>query len=147
MTVRLDCPVCGYSFNPAAEAACLSCPLKGGCALVCCPACGHVTVDETRSRLARVVTPFVRHDHPSGRAGGRTLSDVPAGETARIAGFTAGFDGGRREQLQAYGLSPGRNVVVVQQRPVTVVRVDHTEIALESDIGTLVEVEPEPGRA
>lgn len=46
----------------------------------------------------------------------------------------------RREQLLAYGLGPGRVVEVLQTKPVTVVRIEHTELAFESALGAAIEV-------
>lgn len=45
------CPLCAYAFDPEANAACPSCPLQPGCMLVCCPRCGHSTVDPAGSTL------------------------------------------------------------------------------------------------
>jgi Fe2+ transport system protein FeoA len=42
--------------------------------------------------------------------------------------------------LQAYGLIPGDWVYVVQQKPVTVVQIEHLELALEGDLARQVEV-------
>lgn len=39
-----------------------------------------------------------------------------------------------RELLQAYGLAPGQELTVVQHAPVTVVRVERTDLAFESRI-------------
>ncbi len=47
----------------------------------------------------------------------------------------------KRLQLQAYGLAPGRRIRVLQQVPVTVVKADHTELALDSDLAAAVLVE------
>jgi Fe2+ transport system protein FeoA len=43
--------------------------------------------------------------------------------------------------MQAYGLAPGRLVEILQQDPVTVVRADHTELALEDDLARKVLIE------
>jgi hypothetical protein len=41
---------------------------------------------------------------------------------------------GQIEKLQAYGLSPGRWIHVLQQAPVTVIDLGNAELALESDL-------------
>ncbi|MBI4728866.1 MAG: hypothetical protein HY775_05110 [Acidobacteria bacterium] len=69
------CALCGLSFDPAASGCRGSCPVAGGCAVVCCPRCGYQTVDESRSRLA------ARIDRLGARLPGRR---------ARTAGRRAG---------------------------------------------------------
>jgi Fe2+ transport system protein FeoA len=63
------------------------------------------------------------------------LADAPSGCRVRMAGFTSGGEGWR-ERLQAYGIAPGREIEIVQQKPVTVVRVDHLELALERNVAS-----------
>jgi Fe2+ transport system protein FeoA len=69
-----------------------------------------------------------------------TLADVPPGSRARID-VLDGLSASRCHQLQAYGLAPGRWVKVVQQSPVTVIRVEHLDLAFESDIARGIRVE------
>lgn len=69
-----------------------------------------------------------------------TLADVPPGSRARIDTLD-GLSASRCHQLQAYGLAPGRWVKVVQQSPVTVVRIEHLDLAFESDIARGIRVE------
>ncbi len=137
------CAACGHGFERAAAAACGSCPLRRGCPLVCCPACGHVDVDVARSRVARLVTPLLhgRAARRPRRAGERTLADVPPERCAVVRGFRPGIPADRQEQFRAYGLAAGRAVKVLQQAPVTIVRVDHTELAFERDLARWVLVD------
>jgi Fe2+ transport system protein FeoA len=153
----MTCPVCGHTYDESQAAGCATCPLHAGCAMTCCPACGHSTIDPSRSLAARVLA-GVRHGVRRARAGRRapaarlaevpilaevpTLADVPPGCRASVIGF-APAGGQRCEQLQAYGLSPGHRVRVLQQTPVTVVQVDHTELALETDVARAVWVRHE----
>jgi Fe2+ transport system protein FeoA len=76
---------------------------------------------------------------------GRTLKDVPVGRRARVAGFCAGLTADRLAYLQAYGVAPGYWVRVLQHNPVTVVQVEHTELALESELACEVLVMGEEG--
>ena len=46
----------------------------------------------------------------------------------------------RLNHLRAYGLVPGHCVRVLQHSPVTVVQVEHTELALEGDLARQIEV-------
>ncbi|MFH1843075.1 MAG: hypothetical protein ABIF77_07680 [bacterium] len=38
---ELQCPLCGYRFDPARERHCSACPLHSGCGIVCCPHCSY----------------------------------------------------------------------------------------------------------
>jgi Fe2+ transport system protein FeoA len=48
------------------------------------------------------------------------------------------IDAMQKDHLQAYGLTPGRQVIVLRQRPVTVVQIEYTELAFEKDIAEQV---------
>ena len=69
------------------------------------------------------------------------LADVPPGCQARIVSFSNAIPANRKEHLQAYGMVPGYLVRVIQQAPVTVVQIEHTELALESGLAREVQVE------
>jgi Fe2+ transport system protein FeoA len=73
------------------------------------------------------------------RPGSTRLLDVPPGGVARVVEIDASACGWR-ERLHAYGLAPGREVEVVQHAPVTVVRVEHVELAFEASIARAVVV-------
>jgi Fe2+ transport system protein FeoA len=75
-------------------------------------------------------------DHPE-----CTLADVPPGQQARIVEFSHTIPANRKEHLQAYGLVPGYQVKVIQQAPVTVVRIEHTDLALERGLARAIRVE------
>jgi Fe2+ transport system protein FeoA len=68
------------------------------------------------------------------------LADVPAGWSARIAD-TGGASAPRHQQLRAYGLEALTWVRVIQHRPVTVVAVAGTELALEAELARRVVVD------
>lgn len=78
-------------------------------------------------------------DQPA--ASGRCLCDAPSDTVVTFSGFGPGLSPERRAHLQAYGLITGRCVRVVQHHPVTVVLVDHCELALEGDLARLVEID------
>jgi Fe2+ transport system protein FeoA len=81
-----------------------------------------------------------RCNHVSGYTG-YTLADVPPGHQARIIDFSNTIPANRKEHLQAYGLVPGYQVKVIQQAPVTVVQIEHTELALERALAHAIRVE------
>lgn len=76
----------------------------------------------------------------AGRSQELTLADVPPDCQAKVIGFLPGLPRERRAHLQAYGLVPGYWVRVIQQSPVTVVQVEHTELALERELARGVQV-------
>lgn len=71
-------------------------------------------------------------------AGLMTLADVPVGACAWVVKFCERIPRARRDQLQAYGLSPGKSVRIEQHFPVTIVQIDHIEIALERSLAELI---------
>jgi Fe2+ transport system protein FeoA len=154
MTVALiTCPLCGHSFEAAAHLACQTCPLHSGCRLVCCPSCGHTTVDQGQSRLVRWITAFL--DRRSAQEQNKwtapqntervhapqcALADVPLDRWARVVDVSA-LPAGQREQLHGYGILPGHVLRVTQRRPVTVVQIEHTELAIETEVARVVRVD------
>ena len=78
-----------------------------------------------------------------------TLADVRPGGSARLADFNS-LPTKQLENLQAYGLTPGQRIQVRQQKPVTVVIIDNTELAIEFDIACNIQVkdlEPDDRRS
>jgi Fe2+ transport system protein FeoA len=63
-----------------------------------------------------------------------SLKDILPGQFARVAGFSSRLSPERRTQLRAYGLVPGYRIRVLQHNPVSVIQVEHTEIALEQEL-------------
>lgn len=61
------------------------------------------------------------------------LNEVAAGSIAQVVELDDSISTWR-ERLQAYGVAPGRRIEVVQHNPVTVVRVERTDIAFEAKI-------------
>ena len=62
------------------------------------------------------------------------LSFLLPGVQARVDAIDEAIDPTQREQLVAYGLAPGRPLVVLQQRPMTLVMIDEVELALEDSV-------------
>jgi Fe2+ transport system protein FeoA len=58
----------------------------------------------------------------------------------KITGFGQ-LSAAQRQHLQAYGLLAGRSVQVLAQKPVTIVLVEQTELAFETEIAAQVQVE------
>ncbi|MEW6646408.1 MAG: FeoA family protein [Pseudomonadota bacterium] len=68
----------------------------------------------------------------------KTLTDVPARSHVHIEGFTPDTSHELRERLLAYGLIPGQHIRVLAQKPVTVLQIEHTELALEKVLAACV---------
>ncbi len=188
----IHCPMCSHRYNPAENAACGTCPLHSGCSMVCCPSCGHSTIDPGQSKLVSVASmlfpfqksttkpdksiaqffgaaspqkgeksdqmalPMRNSSSPPKVHGGvngisaeeppnLTLADVSPDSRVQVAGFAGSIPPRRRARLQAYGLVPGYWVRVLQQNPVTVVQIEHIELALEDDLAREVLVRGERG--
>lgn len=56
------------------------------------------------------------------------------GVRARVEDIDDAIAPTQREQLVAYGLAPDRPLVVLQQRPMTLVMIDEVELALEDSV-------------
>ena len=91
-----------------------------------------------RGGFGRRRKPGFRHSHLIRHA---SLADVPAGCKARILGFTRSIPAERMSNFQAYGLVPGHQVRVLQHSPVTVVEIEHTELALERQLAQEIQIE------
>ncbi len=62
------------------------------------------------------------------------LAFLLAGAGARVDTLGDEIDATQREQIIAYGLSPGRMLTVLQQHPMTLIMVDEVELALENSV-------------
>jgi Fe2+ transport system protein FeoA len=65
--------------------------------------------------------------------GNRPLDQAKPGSRVVVIDLGS-IDPVQKDHLQAYGLTPGRQVIVLRQRPVTVVQIEYTELAFEKDI-------------
>jgi Fe2+ transport system protein FeoA len=145
-TISFSCPLCGHSFDPSASPGCASCPLHSGCRIICCPSCGHSTVDPGASRMARWAAAALGRlgraaDRVATQPGPHPLSATAAPCRVRVVELLRD-NGDRGGRLRAYGLAPGTIIEVIQQRPVTVICVEHTELAIEAEIAACLLVEP-----
>jgi len=71
----------------------------------------------------------------------QTIVNIKPGCRARILKFSPAISPDRRAHLQAYGVVPGRYIKIIQHFPVTVIQVEHTELALETELAGKIEVE------
>jgi Fe2+ transport system protein FeoA len=61
------------------------------------------------------------------------LSEVGAGQEARIVSLET-LPLTRQRYLHAFGIVPGAIISIQQQRPVTIIEVDRTELAIEREV-------------
>jgi Fe2+ transport system protein FeoA len=72
---------------------------------------------------------------------GLSLADIPPGGQAELVGFSNDFPADRKAYLQAYGLVVNHQIQVVQHSPVTIIRLDNLELALENDLARGIRVQ------
>lgn len=153
----VTCPMCGYGFGANDRRACESCPVNSGCKLLCCPNCGHNTIDPNDSRAARGLMRLLRWrpgaaSPPPGlpepaqssgeaRPNHATLRDLPPGSRARVCEYASRTPARCREALTSYGLCPGQWLCVRRTSPVTVIEVDQLELALEQELAQWIEID------
>ena len=73
------------------------------------------------------------------------LVDVIPGSKVLVVDFN-GMPFPQQESLHAYGMVQGNWVRVLQQSPVTVVEIENTELALESSLASLIQVDVFTGK-
>ena len=73
----------------------------------------------------------------------QTLAEISPGSFAQVMGFLPGMPIDRQTMLLAYGVAPGYRVRVVCHSPVTVLEVENTELALETELARLIQVQTE----
>lgn len=72
---------------------------------------------------------------------GHSLINPAARHIVRLAGLTRETPDDLRERLLAYGHIPGETVRALAQRLVTVLQIEHTELALEKSLVSRVKVD------
>jgi Fe2+ transport system protein FeoA len=77
------------------------------------------------------INPCTARKNTAGEEQVTTLARVSAGGRAVVTKYLPGMPAERYAQLRAYGLGPGCEVFVLQHTPITVIRIDHLELALE----------------
>jgi Fe2+ transport system protein FeoA len=68
------------------------------------------------------------------------LTVAAPGTNVVVARFVPGITAQQLEQLMSYGLEEGRTIHVLRQQPVTVLLIDHTELALEDEVARAIHV-------
>lgn len=146
----MTCELCAYEFVPD-ESCHTGCPMSSGCTLICCPNCGYQAVDQERSILARTIERLFpgrreprRTPAPSDAGGAVPLSHLPKGAVGEVRSLN-GMPEGRLTRLSAFGLVPGTPVTIKQRRPVPVIGIGETEVAVSEDVLGQIWVAPGDG--
>jgi Fe2+ transport system protein FeoA len=137
----MHCTMCGYEFERSQLTCHAACPLGAACMVVCCPRCGYSTVDENRSKMSRWAQRLLKKSAQPGPVGsvGVRLLDMRPGQEGHIADIEGKND--LLRQLSHYGPTPGTPVRLQQKKPVPVVQVGETDLALDSSIAGQIFVE------
>lgn len=107
-------------------------------------------VDESKSGLAKALRKLLRsrddEDGPSASAGrgdedAVPLTHVRTGTPVEVHGL-GDMPAARASRLTAFGLAPGTPVAILQRKPVPVVQIGETELALSEDILGQILVRP-----
>jgi Fe2+ transport system protein FeoA len=143
----MRCRLCGHVFEAAALACHASCPLGSRCSLICCPNCGYQVVDESKSGMVRVLRRLwpsagePQVDRVPPREDAVPLTHVGPGTPVEVQEL-AQMPASRASRLTAFGVTPGTIVTLAQRRPVPVVRIGETELALSDEIVEQIHVRP-----
>jgi Fe2+ transport system protein FeoA len=68
----------------------------------------------------------------------RRLTELPPGSYARMVEFDPDIPSEYKAHLQAYGVIPGHALRLRQHKPVTVIQVEHTELAFEANLADAI---------
>ncbi len=145
----MRCQLCGFEFDPTEMSCHASCALIQYCAVVCCPNCGHQTVDESKSKLAqgmrRVVERFVKRRVLDVQTPGIPvtcrLSELWPGQSATVVSVES-QNAARLERLSIFGLVPGCQLTLEQRQPAFVARVGFTELSFEREVADEILIQP-----
>lgn len=66
------------------------------------------------------------------------LTELSPGSYARMVDFAPAISVEYKAYLQAYGVIPGQPLWIRQHKPVTVVQVEHTELAFEAGLAEAI---------
>lgn len=139
----MRCAMCGYDFDETGLACHQSCPISSGCAVICCPRCGYSTVDPARSTvsswLQRVFKKRPRADQPAGE-GAIPLLSLRPDQPARVVALGEGHPD-ELLHLSHFGLMPGIPIQLRQLRPVPIIRIGETDLALDRAVAAEISVE------
>lgn len=72
----------------------------------------------------------------------RNLLEFPAGSLVRVVEIRGALSARVREHLSAYGIIPGTLLTVLRHLPLTLLAVEHAELALETEVAQEIRAVP-----
>lgn len=96
-------------------------------------------VQRTRT-LGRTLRRLMTRTTTSVATAAHTLADAAPNQLVRIQTLKE-LAPEQCDRLQAYGVQPGQVVRVREQHPITIIQVEHLELAMEPTIARAVEIE------
>jgi Fe2+ transport system protein FeoA len=138
----LTCPFCGFEFAKHDTLCQHGCPLGSLCGLIRCPNCQYEFAETPRT--VTLLGGWLKRKRPlpvrNLPAHVLTVSDLARGEHARVVCLGAGSSQ-RHNHLAVFGVVPGADVELIQQKPSCVLRVGETELGLDPEIAREILVE------
>jgi Fe2+ transport system protein FeoA len=136
----MQCQLCGFEFDETQMVCHASCAFNKYCQIICCPNCGHQTVDESKSRLAQAFRWIFKRAAPES-PGSNTcrLSDLRPGQSATVIDVEIS-NPNRLEQLITFGIAPGSRITLEQQQTTAVIWVGLTQLAVEREVAESIRV-------
>lgn len=142
----LTCPFCGFEFAKQDTLCHHGCPLGAMCRLNRCPNCQYEFAEQPKA-VSWLSSLFRSRPRPAEMPEHVvSVRDMRAGERARVL-CLGGGSSTRHNNLAVFGVVPGADITLVQQRPAPVLRVGETELAVDPAIAREILVErmaPEP---
>lgn len=68
------------------------------------------------------------------------LAQIKPGQEVQVTEISPALTPGKKAHLLAYGVTPGQRVKVLQNKPLTIVQIDFTELALDNELANAVQV-------
>ncbi len=132
----MRCAMCGYEFDATGLACHASCPLSPNCAVVCCPRCGYSTVNPQRSTFLGWVQRILGRQETPAEAredGAIPLLQLRPGQEAEVVSVGESHPE-QTLHLSHFGLLPGMTLRLRQTKPVPIVRIAETDLALDAAV-------------
>jgi Fe2+ transport system protein FeoA len=141
----LTCSFCGFEFAKEDTLCHHGCPLGPACRLIRCPNCQYEYPEKPQG-LTWWGQLFGKRDPVVGQHPGRvvTVRELAGGERATVL-CVGGPRRARQNALAVFGIVPGAEVTLLQQRPSCVLRVGETELALDPEIAREILVQRPEG--
>lgn len=138
----MQCPLCGFEFEPESMACHSSCAFNDSCGIICCPNCGYQMPDESKSRMANALRLFIARRRGEGGKlePVRPLSAMKPGQSGKVVAINSD-NHARIERLHVLGLVKDAIIRLEQKRPTYVLRVGFTELTIDYEIATNIMVD------